>query len=561
MARISRKAKRGDIQAISPQPETIYRTAAYVRLSVEGSDQQKNQESIAMQQYMLEAYIAKQPDMLFAGTYQDNGESGTSFARPGFERLMMEVRKRTINCIVVKDLSRFGRNYIETGYYLEKIFPGLGIRFIAVNDHYDTLQNKENEMLISLKNLMNDLYAKDISQKIHSAFTTMRENGEYTGGPAPYGYKKSPENKHKLIIDPKTAPIVRNIFQWRLEGMGWSKIARRLNEQSIPCPAMNQYDQGYRKEKPTGTKALWKGTAVCFLATNPVYAGHMAQGKMKKKLYDSTPATIMPRSEWTVVKNTHEAIIDQNTFDQVQNIKEQRYKKSCAIRGKYATTENIWKGLLICADCGTKMIRHKSVSPAGTPRYVFICRIYEENKSGQGCSIKSIGEPELMECVLQSLQAQIKLVIELEKFLKKLQEKPEFRKKDKDLTDTIVQIQQKQNRNIALRSLLFEAWSDNTLTEAEYLSMKTQYGKEMQELNQKLAQFQEEKSRIDNFFSPQNHWISILKKYGNETTLTREAILTLIKQIKISGYNQIEIMWNFQDEFTRLADKAKEVCP
>lgn len=561
MARTSRKTKRADIEAVSAQPETLYRTAAYVRLSVEGSDRQKNQESIAMQQYMLEAYIAKQPDMLFAGTYQDNGESGTSFERPGFERLMMEVRKRTINCIVVKDLSRFGRNYVETGYYLEKIFPGLGIRFIAVNDHYDTLQDKENEMLVSLKNLMNDLYAKDISQKIHSAFTTMRENGEYTGGPVPYGYIKSPENKHKLIIDPKTAPIVRNIFQWRMDGMGWAKIARRLNDQQIPCPAMNQYYQGYRKEKPTGTTALWKGTAVCFLVTNPVYAGHMAQGKIKKKLYDSTPLTTVPRSEWIIVKNTHEAIIDQKTFDQVQEIKEQRYKKSCAMRGKYATAENIWKGLLVCADCGTKMIRHKSVSPAGTPRYVFICRIYAENKSGQGCRIKSIGEPELMECVLQSLQAQIKLAIELEKFLEKFSKKPEFKKRYTELTDAIKQIQQKQNRNIALRSSLFEAWSDNTLTETEFLSLKTQYGKEMQELNQQLTLLQEEKSRMDALFSPKNNWISKLKSYTNKTILTREAILELIKQIKISGYNQIEIMWNFQDEFTRLADEAKEVCP
>ena len=560
MARTSRKTTNLKIKTAPKSSEHIYHAAAYVRLSVEGSDLQKNQESITMQQYMLESYIAAQPDMILFDIYQDNGESGTTFNRPGFERLMMDVRKRIVDCIVVKDLSRFGRNYVETGYYLEKIFPYLGIRFIAVNDHYDTLQNKEHEMVVSLKNLMNDFYAKDISQKIHSAFTTMRENGEYTCGPAPFGYKKALEDKHKLVIDPEMAPFVRDIFQWCLNGMGCAKIARTLNDLKVPCPAMNQYHQGYRKQKPTGTTAIWKGTSVRFLVTNPVYAGHMVQGKMKKKLYDGMPKTIIPRDEWILVKNTHEAIIDQNTFDQVQTIKEKRHKASCAIRGKYETTENIWKGLLICADCGTKMIRHKSVSPAGTPRYVFICRIYEENKNGQGCSIKSIGEPELNECVLYSLQVQMKLAVEIETLLEMLQKQPEFKNKRKALTDAISKVQQKQKRNIALLSSLFEAWDDNLLTETEFLSTKMQYKKEMQDLNHQLTKLQEEEKNIDNLFSSQKKWISTLKKYSKENTFTRNMALEFVKQIKISGYNHMEIIWNFQDEFTRLAQEAKEVC-
>ena len=201
-------------------PEKVYNVAAYVRLSVEGDDLEKNQESISTQRYMLEKYIEKQPDMRLVDVFCDNGETGTDFERPGFEQMMDEVRRRNVDCIVVKDLSRFGRNYVETGYYLEKIFPYMGIRLVSVNDGYDTLSKDTNEMVVSLKNLVNDLYAKDISRKINSTFETMRAKGQMTSGHPPYGYLRSKEDRHRLVVDQETAPVVRAIFQWRLEGHG-----------------------------------------------------------------------------------------------------------------------------------------------------------------------------------------------------------------------------------------------------------------------------------------------------------------------------------------------------
>lgn len=565
MARVSRKAViwgEGN-NCLAVIPEKIYNVAAYVRLSVEGDKLEKNREAISTQRYMLEKYIEKQPDMRLTAVFCDNGETGTDFERPGFEQMMDEVRHRKIDCIVVKDLSRFGRNYVETGYYLEKIFPYMGIRLVAVNDGYDTLSGDTDEMVVSLKNLVNDLYAKDISRKINSTFETMRAKGQITSGHPPYGYLRSREDRHRLVIDQETAPVIRDIFQWRLEGEGMAQIARRLNDRGVLSPPMFHYRHGNRKDKPSGVSAIWRAYHVRFMLQNPAYAGHMAQGKVKESLSDGIPLKKTAREEWVIVKNTHEGIIDQETFDRAQELVEQRRQESRKIRGKYETTENILKGFLICEDCGTKMMRYKSVSPAGTPRYVFNCRVYGENLGGQGCSIKSVGEPELKECILQSLQVQIGLAVELEGMLERLQKKTKFREKGEELSDRKKQLQQKIKRNISLRGSLYESLSDHTLTEAEYLSLKRQYEEDAERLRKELEEAEKEERQGIWALSLQNKWITTLKKYqkrmasGEKLELSRQMAVELVKQIRVSGYSEVEITWNFQDEFARLFQEAE----
>lgn len=560
MARTSRKAAVMQSEAAPVTPERVYHAAAYVRLSVEDNNRTGNHESIAMQQYMLEKYVSEQPDMVLKEVFSDNGESGTDFARPGFEHMMDSVRNREIDCIVVKDLSRFGRNYVETGYYLEKIFPYLGVRFVAVNDHYDTENPKEgNELVLSLKNLVNDIYAKDISQKVHSSLFTKRKNGEFLGAFPPYGYLKSPEDKHRLVIDPETAPVVREIFQWRLAGDGLNQIARRLNDRGIPSPSMYHYQKGRRKKKPEGAAVIWQAQLIKLMTANPIYAGHMAQGKTKESLCEGIPKTKVSREDWIIIRNTHEALVPQENFDRIQEIAGERYQKCAAIRGKYQTTENIFKGTVVCADCGTKMMRYKDVSDAGTARYTFICRVYAENLGGQGCTKKRIGEPELTEAVFLALRIQTDLALDLEKKLKQLQEQSSFQKKCRELSEQTAKARQKAKRNATLRSSLFESYCDHTLTESEYLSMKAGYDKEAQELAGELEQLEAENRKYTQELSPQNEWITSLKNYRKEKTVTRKMVTELIKSIHISGYNEIiEIVWNFQDEFARLAALAEK---
>lgn len=558
MARVSRKAA---IMETEPKavflPERVYNTAVYARLSVEDNNRTGDRESITMQRYMLEKYVDAQADMRLCGVFCDNGETGTDFERPEFERLMEGIRSRRIDCVVVKDLSRFGRNYVETGYYLEKIFPYLGVRFVAVNDSYDSKKDKNgNELVISLKNLVNDLYAKDISQKVNTALETKQRKGEFIGAFPPYGYLKSPEDKHRLIPDPEAAPVVREIFQWRAEGIGINMIARYLNDRGTPCPAMHHYLNGYKKKKPEGTGAIWQGQTIKKITRYPVYVGHMAQGKTKKSLSDGIPLTNVDKKDWIIVHNTHEAIVSQEIFDKVQSISEQRCQEHRMLRGKYPSTENIFKGLLVCGDCGTKMSRYKNVSPAGTARYTYICRVYAENLSGQGCTKKCVGEPELIEAVFHALRVEIEAAMKLEDLLKRTQMKFGFKKKHEAVIGQIGAMKQKIGRNAAYRASLFESFSDHTITEREYVSLKQEYDRNAEAYGKELEKLEQEEKIYSKTITPQNQWITALKKYQAKETITRELLVELVDHIKVTGYNEIEIVWNFRDEFVMLEEKV-----
>ncbi len=558
MARMSRKAAVMEQEVrITTKPERVYSTAVYARLSVEDNNRAGDRESITMQRYMLEKYVDTQADMRLYGVFCDNGETGTDFERSEFERLMAGVRERRIDCIVVKDLSRFGRNYVETGYYLEKIFPYLGVRFVAVNDNYDSIKDKGgNELVISLKNLVNDLYAKDISQKINTVLEIKQQKGEFIGAFPPYGYLKSPEDKHRLVPDPDAAPVVREIFQWRADGIGINMIARYLNERGIPSPAMHHYLNGRKKKKPEGTGAIWQGQMIKLMTKHPVYVGHMAQGRTKKSLSSRISKTEVNKEDWIIVHNTHEAIVSQDIFDKAQSVGEQRNKEHCSLRGKYPSTENVFKSLVICGDCRTKMLRYKNVSPAGAVRYTFICRVYAENLSGQGCTKKCVGEPELKEVVFHALRIETEAALKLEDLIKRTQKKSDFRKKQEAITEQIRLLKQDIGRNMAYRSALFESFSDHTLTEQEYVSLKQEYDQKTASYQKELEGLKREEQDFIKTVSPQNQWIKALKKCQAEKTVTREMAVELIDHIKVIGYNEIEIVWNFKDEFVRLEEKA-----
>ena len=470
---------------------------------------------------------------------------------------MEEVKRRRIDCIVVKDLSRFGRNYVETGYYLEKIFPYLGVRFVAVNDGYDTKKGGSgSELVVSLKNLVNDLYAKDISQKITASLEIKQKKGEFIGAFPPYGYLKSPKDKHKLIPDPETAAVVREIFRQRADGTGINRIARYLNERKIPSPSMYHYLKGRKKKKPEGAGAIWQGQMIKLMTKNPMYAGHMAQGKTKRSLSLGMPQTIMDKEDWQVVYHTHEALISQGLFDKVQSVSEQRHEECRRRMGKYPLTENVFKGLVVCADCGMKMVRYKDVSRAGTARYTFICRVYAENLSGQGCTRKCIGEPELKEAVFHGLRIETEAALKLEDLLKRTQQKSGFRKKQEALAERVRLLKQDMGRNAAYRAALFESFSDHTLTEQEYVSLKQEYDRKAAAFRKELGELEQEEQVYSKTMSPQNQWIRALKKCRTEETVTREMAVELIDHIKVTGYNEIEIVWNFKDEFTRIEEMA-----
>lgn len=550
MARVSRKQP---VSLSMPvQAEHIYHACLYLRLSKEDSGYDSS-DSIEMQEYLLEQYVKAQPDMELSGVFRDNGATGTNFDRPDFERMMEAVRKREIDCIVVKDLSRFGRNYVETGYYLEKIFPFLGVRFVAVNDCYDTLKIENgDDMVASLKNIVNSLFAKDISKKSGSALRRKQEKGEFIGSWTPYGYLKSPEDKHQLIIDPETAPIVRNIFTWRLESLGYDEIARKLNEQEIPCPTMIRYQRGeFKKESPATVGKRWVAHTIKNITGNMAYAGHMAQGKQMRSLCDGIPKSERDKQDWIIVRNTHEPIVDEDTWNRVQAINNAIREKNAQKR-QLPKTENLLVGLVYCKDCGRTMGRYKNCSLKGHIRYTYCCRVRKSSKGMSGCTLKSIGEQELFDIILKSVRVQIAATIEQEELLKRLKSQPEYQSSRKKLDTSLGEVQTAISKNTARRSTLFESYSDKLISDEEYLYLKQKYDTQAAELLSRQEELLASQLLLTKTLSPENAWIKAFRKYDGVEYLTRDMALELIHHITVEGRNDVHIVWNFRDEYEAL---------
>lgn len=549
MARTSRKQP----AALQTAVARTYRTALYARLSVEDSGH-GNHDSIKMQEYLLREYVNRQPDLLLVCVYTDNGATGTNFDRPGFEEMMESVRRREIDCIVVKDLSRFGRNYVETGFYLEKIFPFLGVRFIAVNDHYDTLKSSGgDEMVVSLKNIVNSLFAKDISKKVSAALHIKQEKGEYLGARTPYGYLKSPEDKHKLIIDPETAPTVADIFSWRLQGMGYALIARKLNGLEIPSPNRLRYLRGeYKTETPARPGRLWQSQTVKVILNNMVYMGHTAQGKQIRSLHDGIPPTEQDKENWIIVKNTHQPIIREEDFQKVQDINELRKAEANKSRGKHPKTENILRGLIDCGGCGSRMYRKKNLSPKGPPRYTYFCPNYSQNNTIAGCTKKWVGEPELFDVILKGIQIQAAASAATEALAQKFSSRPEHRTKATELEKKRKSIHAEIAKNALRRSALFENYASHLLTAEEYAGLKQQYDAQAKQLDGRLNAILNQQEIDGKTLSPQNAWIGAFQKSGELKALNRAVVLELIHRITIEDDYTIHIAWNFRDEYEPL---------
>lgn len=568
MARKSRQesiaASLSGVQEVAViQPDRIYSTAIYARLSVEDNNYGVESDSIEIQMLMLEQFVSKQPDMRLYKTFCDNGFSGTDFERPDFEKMMDEAMAGHIDCIVVKDLSRFGRNYVEAGYYIEKTFPTMGLRFVAMHDGYDSLTDDgNNSMIISLKNLINDFYTKDISRKINTSLETKQRKGEFIGAFAPYGYKKSPDDKHLLVLNEETAFTVQQIFQWKAEGIGNTTIARRLNEAQIVSPSLYQYQKGEIKKKPTNE--LWQGQMIKIITANPIYMGHMAQGKTKKALCDGLPTTHIPRTEWIVVPNTHEAIVDEATFQQIGEQKEEIRQRAVALKGKYAkhgVKENIFAGFLFCGDCHKKLVRYKDATETSV-RYYQQCRVYNENLSSR-CIQKSTREEVLEAAILSVIRIQIKIAIDMKKLIARFNKTSAYKKRIDVLQKSIATINQKIKRNTTLKNKLFESLESGEISEDDFLYMKERYNAESAGLKETLQALENDLLQYTEELTEKNKWLTSFERFSAEQTLTKEMMQELISHVWVWADNRFEVVLNYRNEFEVIINNIKgavKVC-
>ena len=306
----------------------VYHAAIYLRLSKDDGDisfSSKKQESnsIQSQRELLTAFLRQHPEMELYGEYKDDGWTGTNFDRPDFQRMLEDVKAGKINCIVVKDLSRFGRDYILCGKYIEKVFPQLGVRFIAVNDGYDTLTaTGTDSIVVPFKNLINDSYSRDISIKVRTNLEVKRRQGACIANFAVYGYAKDPEDKNHLVEDPYAAGVVRDIFTWAVEGLSPGSIASRLNQLGVLSPMEYKKSQGlrFKTQFKTSSQAQWSHVAVRRILQNEVYIGNLVQGKRTSPNHKTKKTVVKSQDAWVRVEGTHQAIVPQAQFALVQQL-------------------------------------------------------------------------------------------------------------------------------------------------------------------------------------------------------------------------------------------------
>ena len=558
-------ARKKRVHASPMLPEVqgpLWNAGLYGRLSVLDNGKVDG-EPIESQIAIIEQYVAGHPELKIVERYIDNGYTGTNFDRPNWERMMADVKSGRINCIIVKDLSRLGRNYIETGRFLERICPKLGIRFISVNDNYDTAEIKsQDEFAASLKNIVNDYYAKDISLKSGSALKAKRQRGEYIGSYAPHGYLKDPSNKNHLIINPETAPVIQQIYQWRAEGLGYGTITRMLNERGIPSPGRYRFEHGIvTNNNKKGSSLLWNRHALTDILRNIVYIGHLAQGKCTASLARGIPVHRTPESEWDIAYHTHDPIITEELFNQVQEINRSRadaYNANYGACSHLPKGDNPYRERLVCADCGTQMKLYRNLSKNHKKAYfTYICPTYEEHQELR-CTKKTIRSNDLDAMVLKTLKIQMELFCDAQQVLERLSKKqPKFPAHTEE--NELQQLEQQVKRKQGYATSLYADYRTGLLTREEYTFARGKYQEEVAALQGRISQLQERLTLTSQVSDCAKSWMALIEQYKSAEIVSRELVTAFISEIRLSADGSIKVSFLFQDELSRIRAHCKAV--
>ena len=521
----------------------IWNATLYLRLSRDDGDKEES-NSITGQRELLRDYISQHPELREYAVRVDDGFSGSTFERPSFQKMIEDVRAGRTDCIIVKDLSRFGRNYLDVGEYIEKIFPFLGVRFIAVNDHYDSLGDKKSsdDLIIPFKNLINEAYCRDISVKIRSQLEIKRKNGQFLGSFAAFGYLKDPQNKNRLIVDEYAADIVRDIFRWKLEGVSPQDIADALNKLGVLSPMEYKRSLGmkYTTSFKTNSKALWSAGTVIRILKNPIYTGVLVQGKETTPSYKVHKRITRDQSEWVVTEDSHEAIISKIDFDSVQKV-----LKLDTRRSPDGEAVGLFSGMVFCGDCGASMVR-KTV-PAGGRKYVYyVCSAHKQEKS---CSPHRMRDTVLEDIVLDSLKQHIREVVDMSELLSMTDTAPLRTARAQKVQRQLEKKHEEYEKLQKLLMSLYENLTDGIIDREEYKRLKQNFTLRAEETEKQMDALRDNLSDIQNQ-GASNDWMEEFSKRQGLTELDRSVVVALIDKILIHANDVVEIVYRWQDEFS-----------
>lgn len=527
--------------------DIIYDAAFYIRLSCEDGDKEES-DSVGNQRKLLQEYIEKHEEFSLYDTYVDDGFSGTNFARPEFRRMIEDIKKRKINCVIVKDLSRFGRDYIETGKYLERKFPEWGVRFISVSDGIDSLKHVY-DMMLPIKNIFNEQYARDISKKIHATVTTKQKAGEFIGAFASYGYNKSPQNKNALVVDEYAASVVRRIFDMYIQGYGKQKIARILTQEGILCPSAykrlngdNYNNHNYKDD------THWTYSTVNSILHKEIYTGNMVQGTKYQQMRGHQKR--VEKDQWIVVENTHEPIISKDIWDKAQSLLSKRTREM-----DLETNQSIFAGFLKCGTCGRPMAKVTWKRADGTKKSCMYCGTYKRF-GNKYCTPHTLPVDVLEQIILDDLEKIVQTIESVEQIVTEevmaVPKKPDCRQKH------LSKLSEELNRVRKLKKSVYEDYKEELLSKEEYLAYRKDYMKKEADISKQIeALSKTAPGEEQNFFD--NPWIDKLLLLKGIKTLDRSIIVEMISEIIVYEDRKIKIIYNFSDELGYLFSKEIKV--
>ena len=525
---------------------------AYLRLSYTENHENES-DSIANQKKLIEDYVKGHPDIELVSEKVDDGYSGILFDRPAFQEMMQDIMEGRVNCVIVKDLSRLGREYIETGRYLRRIFPAYGVRFIAINDNIDTAhEHAGDDLNISMKNLINDAYCHDISVKTRSALEVKRKKGDYVGACPVYGYRKSAENRNQLVVDEYAARVVRDIFRAKIDGRSAKRIADELNALGVLSPLAYKISRGLPHPKggfADRPDAKWSATTVIRILQDEIYTGTLVQGRQGTYNHKLRNVIQKPDEEWIRVENAHEAIIRKRDFDLVQHI--MGLDTRTAPEGEKVY---LFSGLLVCGCCGARMTR--KTNTVGGKKYIYYhCPTGKKH----GCTHPvMLREDDLIQCVLASVQAHIKNVVSVDELLNGISEETINRELVAGCKAQIAENRAQLEQIGMFKAGLYENFVKGMLDKAEYKSLRDGYTERMEELRSAIDQLRQEMERITDRSSDRQKWAQQFREFSNMTELDRRAVVTLIQSIRIISKTELKITFRYQMEYEAALQKLSQ---
>ena len=522
----------------------LYDADLYLRLSREDGDKVES-DSIANQRDLLLAFLSSHPEIQLHTVRVDDGYSGVDYNRPDFQRMMESVKNKEINCIIVKDFSRLGRNFIETGKYIERIFPFMGVRFISVNDDYDSVRPRtsSDSLIVPVKNLINDAYCRDISIKIRSHLEIKRRKGQCIAPFAVYGYRKDERNKNQLVVDEEAAAIVQEIFKRKLDGYSAQAIADWLNGQEILSPMEYKLSKGSRYSNTFKRKdvARWTAVAVFRILKNPVYIGTLVQGKRSTPNYKVKKLFDVPKEQWVSVPNSHEAIVSKETFEGVAALLLADTRTAPSMDCVYPLS-----GLVYCGDCGRSMIR-KNNSRAEKPYIYYVC---SGHKNHEGCkSSHSIRDQALEGVVLATLKEHIAAVLDVVDTLERIAELPYTSREVKKADARIQAKRQEIEKYQRYKMKLHEDYTDGLLSREDYMAFGKRYDLKITGAEEAVRLLEEEIEKLVSGNTGEQQWISYFKEYQNIDCLTRKLVVALVERVEVYEGKKIHIRFKFQMEY------------